>query len=332
MDSSHIEFAVTGTVECQFQYGSSSDVRNGDGVDCGMLIRAARPKRIVGDMTAQHSIKLAAALILGLSIGVAQTQTQMQRPPLSPIPAPPPRPSVNNPRLPSVFVIGDSTASNGERNGWGDPFADYFDATRINAANRAVAGFSSRSFITVGLWDRVLKEMKSGDFVLLQMGQNDGGTLDTGRARGSLPGLGEDTKEVTMPDGKTELVHTYGWYMRKYIADTKAKGATIIVMSLTAKNIFRDGKNVRVYDNFSQWAAEVAQSAGVAFLDHINIVANEYDKLGQEKVRGLFTDSTHTTAVGADMNASFVVAGLKALNSPLVTYLSAKGQAVPAYN
>jgi lysophospholipase L1-like esterase len=287
-------------------------------------------KEIVGDMTAPNSMKLAAALILGLSIGVAQTQ--IGRPPLSPIPAPPPRPPVNNPGLPSVFVIGDSTASNGERNGWGDPFADYFDATRINAANRAVAGFSSRSFITVGLWDRVLKEMKSGDFVLLQMGQNDGGTLDTGRARGSLPGLGEDTKEVTMPDGKTELVHTYGWYMRKYIADTKAKGATIIVMSLTAKNIFRDGKNVRVYDNFSKWAAEVAQSAGAAFLDHIDIVANEYDKLGQEKVRGLFTDSTHTTAVGADMNASFVVAGLRTLNSPLVQYLSAKGQAVPAYD
>jgi len=168
--------------------------------------------------------------------------------------------------------------------------------------------------------------MKSGDFVLLQMGQNDGGTLDTGRARGSLPGLGEDTKEVTMPDGKPELVHTYGWYMRKYIEDTKAKGATIIVMSLTAKNIFRDGKNVRVYDNFSRWAAEVAQSAGVAFLDHIDIVANEYDKLGQEKVRGLFTDSTHTTAVGADMNASFVVAGLKTLNSPLVKYLRPRGK------
>jgi hypothetical protein len=89
---------------------------------------------------------------------------------------------------------------------------------------------------------------------------------------------------------------------------------------------------VRVYDHFSQWAAEVAQSAGVEFLDHIDIVANEYDKLGPEKVRGLFTDSTHTTAVGADRNASFVVAGLKTLNSPLVQYLSAKGQAVPAYD
>jgi hypothetical protein len=32
MGPSHIEFSVTGTVECQFQYGSSCDVRNGDGV------------------------------------------------------------------------------------------------------------------------------------------------------------------------------------------------------------------------------------------------------------------------------------------------------------
>jgi len=89
--------------------------------DCGMLMRPQGQKEIVGDMTAPNSMKLAAALILGLSIGVAQTQ--IGRPPLSPIPAPPPRPPVNSPGLPSVFVIGDSTASNGERNGWGDPFA-----------------------------------------------------------------------------------------------------------------------------------------------------------------------------------------------------------------
>jgi rhamnogalacturonan acetylesterase len=130
-------------------------------------------------------------------------------------------------------VIGDSTASNNGNGlaGWGDPFRDYFDQTKINVVNRARAGRSSRTFQTEGLWDRVVSDLKPGDFVLIQFGHNDAGPLDTGRARGSLPDLGDENKEVTMPNGNKEVVHTYGWYMRKFIADTKAKGATPIVLS-----------------------------------------------------------------------------------------------------
>jgi hypothetical protein len=32
MDSAQIQFSVEGSLECQLQYGSSSEVRNGDGV------------------------------------------------------------------------------------------------------------------------------------------------------------------------------------------------------------------------------------------------------------------------------------------------------------
>src|SRR5687767_12233877 len=74
-----------------------------------------------------------------------------------------------NPKLPTLFVVGDSTARNNANGaqGWGDPFAGYFDTTRINVANRAMAGRSSRTFITEGRWDKVLGEMKAGDFVLI---------------------------------------------------------------------------------------------------------------------------------------------------------------------
>ena len=68
--------------------------------------------------------------------------------------------------------------------------------------------------------------MKAGDFVLIQFGHNDGGPInDSSRARGSLPGLGEETQEIdNQVTGKHEVVHTFGWYMRKFIADTRAKG------------------------------------------------------------------------------------------------------------
>jgi lysophospholipase L1-like esterase len=237
-----------------------------------------------------------------------------------------------NPNLPTLFVVGDSTANNNANGalGWVTPFVAYFDSSKINVLNRARAGRSSRTFMTEGLWDKVLADMKRGDVVLIQFGHNDGGPLNTDRARGSLPGLGEETKEVVMPNGKTEVVHTFGWYMRKFVGDAKAKGAVPIVLSLTVRNIWKDGHVERGSGKFGEWAEAVARSEGVAFIDLTTIVADQYEKLGQENVKELFaTDHTHTSPKGAEQNAAGVVAGLKALKSnPLKKYFSAKGKAV----
>src|SRR6185437_8639618 len=180
------------------------------------------------------------ALLFSTSI-CAQTPADSLKPPPTPPQTTAPAAVPLNPDLPTVFIVGDSTARNQADLGWGDHFAHYFDTARINVANRARAGRSSRTFIHEGSWNRVLAEMKPGDFVLLQMGHNDGGNLDGPKARGSLKGLGDETKDVTLPDGHTETVHTNGWYMRKYIADTRAKKATPILLSLTIRNIWKDG-------------------------------------------------------------------------------------------
>src|SRR6476620_10129882 len=122
----------------------------------------------------------------------------------------------DNDRLPTVFIIGDSTVNNSDQGvqGWGNVIGDYFDKSKINVANRARGGRSSRTFYTEGLWDKVMAELSSGDFVLMQFGHNDGGSLDKDRARGSLKGTGEETEELTVEStGKKEVVHTYGWYM-----------------------------------------------------------------------------------------------------------------------
>ena len=80
-----------------------------------------------------------------------------------------------NPNLPTVFIVGDSTAHNGADQGWGEHFAHYFDITKVNIANRAIGARSARLYYNEGAWDRVLAEMKPGDYVLFQMGHNDGG-------------------------------------------------------------------------------------------------------------------------------------------------------------
>lgn len=60
------------------------------------------------------------------------------------------------------------------------------------------------------------------------------------------------------------------------------------------------------------------------------IIADKYDALGQAQVEPLFADPhTHTSLAGAEMNASCVVAGLKALlNDLLAPYFSAKAAGV----
>src|SRR5215469_7469563 len=94
-----------------------------------------------------------------------------------------------NPKLPSLFLIGDSTVRNGQGTGtggqwgWGDFLAPYFNTNKINVVNRALGGTSSRTFYH-DQWPAVLAIVKSGDFVIMQFGHNDGGSLnDTNRAR-----------------------------------------------------------------------------------------------------------------------------------------------------
>src|SRR5690606_10827080 len=92
---------------------------------------------------------------------------------------------------PTLFLIGDSTVHNGSGHGadsmwgWGSLLDEHFDATKIKVMNRAIGGRSSRTFLTEGRWDEVLKEIRPGDFVMMQFGHNDGGGLTGNRGRGS---------------------------------------------------------------------------------------------------------------------------------------------------
>lgn len=227
---------------------------------------------------------------------------------------------------PTLVVIGDSTVHNRTRGqlGWGDVIHVWFDSSRITVTNRALGGRSSRTFLTEGLWAKARADLKPGDFVLMQFGHNDGGPLDDGRARASLKGTGDESRVVTNKvSGKVETVHTYGWYMRQYMADAKAKNATPIVLSPVPRKIWKDGKVVRAANDYGKWAAEAAKAEGVAFVDLNGIVASHYEELGPEKVDQLFADEhTHTNPDGARLNAQCVIEGVSGLQvCPLKQYI-----------
>jgi lysophospholipase L1-like esterase len=225
---------------------------------------------------------------------------------------------------PTLFIIGDSTVNNSTKGlqGWGTPISKLFDTNRITVRNKARGGRSSRTYYTEGLWEEVRTALKPGDFVLMQFGHNDGGPLSDGRARASLKGNGDETQEIdNKTTGKKEVVHTYGWYLRKYISDTKAVHATPIVLSLVPRNIWKDGKVARASNDYGKWAAEAAKAEGAFFIDLNGVIAQHYEEQGQQKVAEVYftsADHTHTTPAGAELNAASVTKGISALQDCLL--------------
>jgi lysophospholipase L1-like esterase len=260
-----------------------------------------------------------------------------QTPPPVPVQSNVPKDAPLNPKLPTLFIVGDSTARNGADLGWGDHFAALFDTRRINIANRARAGRSSRTYYNEGLWDAVVAQMKPGDFVLIQMGHNDGGSGPDGvvkdaKGRSSIKGLGEETVDVPIVKpytsgplaGKTtETVHTYGWYVRKYIADTRARGATPILLTVTIRNIWKDQRIERDM-GFREVETQIATAEHVPLADMATLEADFLEEAGPDRTGLLFPiDHTHTSAQGAELNARFVARALQNIHSPVADYLAA---------
>jgi len=168
----------------------------------------------------------------------------------------------------------------------------------------------------------------------MQFGHNDSSPLDdTARARGTIKGNGNESKEIYNPiRKKQEVVYTYGWYIRKFIRDAKAKGATPIVCSPIPRNNWKDGKVNRASNDYGKWAMEAAQQEGAYFIDLNKLIADDYDKQGEEKVKSTYfntTDHTHTIEAGAKLNAAMVAEGLKANKKcKLNKYLLKKNETV----
>jgi lysophospholipase L1-like esterase len=225
------------------------------------------------------------------------------------------------PKLPTLFIVGDSTVKNGTKGqqGWGDPVIAQFDKTKIRVENHAIGGRSSRTFQTEGRWDKILAAAQPGDFVLIQMGHNDGGPLDDEkRARGTIRGTGEETKEIDNPiTKKKEVVHTYGWYMRKYITDAREKKMIPIIVSPIPHCPQKQVEKGEVEkSNYVDWSKEIAKAESAQFVNLNKIVMSKYAELLPADIKTKYfttADNTHTSPAGAELNAACVVEGVREL-------------------
>ncbi len=244
--------------------------------------------------------------------------------------------AASNAALPTFHILGDSTVRSGGSGGnwgWGERIAPFFDTNKINIVNQAIAGRSARTYFTDGHWKNTIASVKSGDFLIIQFGTNDGGKIGDPNAKGRPDGagIGDETVEDTKADGTKEIVHTFGWYMAQFITQAQARGATVILVSpIPHKDHWETSRD---FATFAQWDAEVAKAHNAFFFDLTMVITDAYKKVGAEKVATFFSDPrTHTSDTGAQFNAACVVAGLKSLpGDPMENYFSDKGKAVEPY-
>ena len=251
---------------------------------------------------------------------------------------------------PVVFITGDSTVKNADKDpdgmwGWGAVANTIFDETKIDIVNAAMAGRSCRSYLNEGRWDRVYNSLKPGDFVLIQFGHNDISPIDKPKYRGAIAttkdtchvyrmqAAKEDLSKQNIIDqklkantqvGSYEVVYSFGWYLKKFIQDVREKGATPILVSLTPRNEWPNGKIERRNDTYGKWYREVVAETGCEFVDLHNITADFLDKKcgKKEKAMKYFNhDHTHTSLLGAKTNAQSIAKGLRDNKSPLANYL-----------
>lgn len=229
---------------------------------------------------------------------------------------------------PVLFTIGDSTVKNEDRDddsmwGWGSVIDELFDTTRITVENHAMAGRSARTFLDEGRWDKVYDALQPGDYVIMQFGHNDGGDINTGKARGELHGSGDESKVFRMAaKGRNQVVYTYGWYIRKFIMDALEKGAIPVVLSHTPRNKWHDGLVESNASSFGLWAREAADRAGAFFIDLNAISGAKFQELGPDGSAPYFkNDHTHSSLKGARLNAESIAEGLRNTDCSLKNFL-----------
>lgn len=183
--------------------------------------------------------------------------------------------------------------------GWGQ----YLDDVSITVSNKAIGGRSARSYTREGRFDAIAAVLKEGDYVVIEFGHNDGGSLRTDNGRTDCPGTGSETCETTY-NGQAETVLTFPAYVENASKTFASKGAKVLVSSQTPNNVWETGSYAYSPSRFVEYARLAAETAGVDYVDHGAYVAARYKALGADTVNSYYpNDHTHTSAEGAQVVA-----------------------------
>jgi hypothetical protein len=114
---------------------------------------------------------------------------------------------VKDDHVPTLFTAGDSTVGDPRRGpggNWPTQLCQWLKP-EISLCNAAEGGETTKSFITGQRMDKVLSQMKAGDFLFAQFGHND--------------------SKLQWPQTYTEPATTFKAYLHVLLAETRRRGA-----------------------------------------------------------------------------------------------------------
>jgi rhamnogalacturonan acetylesterase len=218
-----------------------------------------------------------------------------------------------------LYITGDSTTSNQAADkslvSWGEVFSGQFDENKVQIVNAALSGHSIRDYVNRGEWRKVMNQVKKGDILLSCHGHLERAPLIK-KSRGSRGSLrGDSNKFAVVIDPfyqRKEIVHTFGWYVRKYIADCKSHGVELILLSPPVRNIWENGRVRRGGSlEYVRLTKKIAQENNVHFFDAGRAIASAFNALGQQQVAKFFgNDNLHTNQFGAEFIAEIIFTNL----------------------
>ena len=216
----------------------------------------------------------------------------------------------------------------------------------LSIVNDAIAGRSARSFTREGRFTAMANSVKSGDYVVIEFGHNDGGSLtptDNGRTdcnpvNNNYATTCQTTYKYYFPliapallkletdsllSGVSEIVLTYEAYLVNAAKLFKAKGANVIISTATPDNPWETGTFTYSSNRFVGYCEDAAMASGSTFVDHGLYTADLFRKAGATTVDSYYPhDHTHTSPAGANVVARAFILALEATNSSLKNYIT----------
>ena len=212
--------------------------------------------------------------------------------------------------VPRVFLLGDSTVTDQRYEdgaSWGQMLPRFLD-DRVSVANHAESGETLKSFLAELRLDKVLSQMRPGDWALIQFGHND--------------------SKVQWPQTYADAATTYRSYLRTYIDEVRRLGGRPILVTSPHRRTFGgDGRIANSHGGYPDAVRAVAREAGVPLLDLADASAAIYEALGPERAKLAFADGgrdgTHHNNYGAYILAQAVAEAIRGADPALAAHIRA---------
>jgi lysophospholipase L1-like esterase len=216
----------------------------------------------------------------------------------------------------TVFLAGNSTVVDQVQEpftAWGQMIPRFFSPQKIAIANHAESGESLKSFVSENRLEKILSQMKKGDYLFVEFAHND----------------------QKIKDFRPFI--EYRNLLKDFIEKTRQKGGSpVLVTSMHRRNFDENGKIINTLGDFPEAMRLTAQEYNVPLIDLNAISKILWESMGVEESKKAFVhvsantypnqdkaiaDNTHFSNYGAYQLAECIVEEIRKIQLPISKYL-----------